>query len=99
MDWNKLMEENVTLKRAAAEEEQVWIQEMRSNCVELQNREVYAMQVLLQGDDLAEITADKDVWEYISYVEDYPRSNPEWNAQANPQMCYLIDEEYKTCYT
>ena len=25
MDWNKLIEENATLKRAAAEEEQVWM--------------------------------------------------------------------------
>lgn len=81
------------------EEEQGWIQEMRENCVELENREVYAMQIILQEKDFDDITSDKVLQEYINYVKAYSVNNADWNVDVQPSMRYLIDEEYKACYS
>lgn len=80
------------------EEEQIWLQEMRSNCIELENREVYAMKMLVQQYEKNAII-DNETWEYIDYVIEYPLSNPEWDIEQQPQMQYLIDEDYKACYS
>lgn len=79
------------------EEEHVWMQELRDKCNELEKREVYAMQMLLQGNVSDGVTHDKAVLEYMDHVKAYSFGDMEWNIEVQPSMKYLMDEEYKTC--
>lgn len=79
------------------EEEQVLLQEIRNKCAELENREVYAMQISLQGNVSDEVIHDETILEYISYVKACSVDKPDWNEDTQPSMRYLMDEDYKTC--
>lgn len=79
------------------EEEHAWMQELRDKCNELEMREVYAMQMFLPENISYEVTHDKTLLEYISYVKAYSFGDMEWNVEAQPGMKYLIDEDYKKC--
>lgn len=77
------------------EEEKVWLREMRSNCIELENREVFAMKMLVVQYNKKEIK-DEDIREYIDYVLEYSLFDAGWKIELLPQMLYLIDEEYES---
>lgn len=81
-----------------SEEEQIWLQEMRSNCIELENREIFAMKMLVVQYNKNAIE-DDDIRKYINYVIEYSLDNSEWKIELLPQMQYLIDEEYNAFYS
>lgn len=81
------------------EEEQAWLHDMRRNCEELEVREVYAMQILLEEKAWNEKSLGENLQKYIKYVREYPIGNIDNDAVWEPAMRYLIDEEYKACHS
>ena len=76
------------------QEEQVWLREIRNQCIELESREVFAMKMLVLQYNKNDIK-DDDIRKYIDYVREYSLNASEWKIELVPHMQNLIDEEYK----